>query len=358
MITAEGLTISGLRARAVDVPLERPVQTSVGEIPTAPLVLLDLYTDERVTGRSYMFCYTPLALEPLRLITENLGSLLTGDALAPLELNRKLEGVLRLPGVQGLTGMAAAGIDIAAWDALARANNLPLVALLGGRKRPVPAYGSLRSMRPDSIREELDELAPLGFGAYKVKIGHGGIGADLEAIYAVREKTGQDVALAVDYNQSLSVTEALVRTRVLDEEGLDWIEEPTRADDFAGHAKVARTAHTPICIGENWWGAHDMAKSLETGACDYAMKIWGVTGWLRAASLAESHNLPLVSHVFPEVSAHLLCAAPTAYRLEYLDKAGPILEQPLTVEDGHALVPEGPGIGLDWDEDAVSRLLT
>ena len=88
-----------------------------------------------------------------------------------------------------------------------------------------------------------------------------------------------------------------------------------------------------------------------------AMKIGGVTGWLRAASLAESYNLPLVSYVFPEISTHLLCAVPTAYHREYLDKAGPILEQPLKVEEGHALVPEGPGTGLNWDEDSVERFL-
>lgn len=117
--------------------------------------------------------------------------------------------------------MAVAGIDVAAWDTLVRANGLPLVELLGGRKGPVPAYDSLRSMRPDRTRDELEELAPLGFDAYKVRIGQGGIGVDLKAIHAVREETGQSVALAVDHNQSLSVTAALMRVRVLDEEGLE-----------------------------------------------------------------------------------------------------------------------------------------
>src|SRR5215204_6590449 len=360
MFTEIRLTISRLRARAVNVGLDRPVQTSSGDIRTAPLVLIDLETREGALGRAYVFSYTLLALEPLRRLVQNLGTALEGDAVAPAEIDRKLQGMLRLLGPQGLTGIAASGIDMAAWDALARANELPLVELLGGVKRRIPAYGSLRSMHPERVAEETRDLAKMGFDAFKVKIGHGDVSADLEAINALRGVIG-GAKLAVDYNQSLSVTEAIERVRVLDEEDLYWIEEPTRADDFAGHARIAQEARTPICIGENWWGPHDVAKSLEAGACDYgmpdAMKIGGVTGWLRAAALAESSGLPLTSHVFPEISTHLLAVSPTAHRLEYLGHASPILKEPVRIEDGNALVPEGPGIGLEWDEEAIGRHL-
>ena len=360
MITQAGLTVANVHARAVNITLERPVQTSGGEIPTAPLVLIDLETQEGTTGRAYVFSYSTFALEPLRQLVENLGKTLDGDTVAPLEIERKLQAMFRLLGPQGLTGIAASGIDMAAWDALARANGLPLVELLGGGKKRIPAYASLRTMHPESVVEEAKELGELGFQSYKVKIGHGDVGMDLEVINALRAVIG-DARLAVDYNQSLSVTEAIERVRVLDEEGLYWIEEPTRADDFVGHARIAQEARTPICIGENWWGPHDVAKSLEAGACDYgmpdAMKIGGVTGWLRTAALAEVAGLPLTSHIFPEISTHLLAASPTAHRLEYLDTAGPILKEPVRIEDGHALVPEGPGIGLEWDEEAVSRYL-
>jgi mandelate racemase len=360
MITETELTVATVHARAVNITLERPVQTSGGEIPTAPLVLIDLETREGATGRAYVFSYTTFALEPLRRLVENLGKMLEGDAVAPLEIERKLQGMLRLLGPQGLTGIAVSGIDMIALDALARANGLPLVELLGGEKKRVPAYASLRTMHPENVKEEARELAKLGFEAYKVKIGHGDIKADLVAINSLRGVIGA-ARLAVDYNQSLSVTGAIERVRILDEEGLYWIEEPTRADDFVGHARIAEEARTPICIGENWWGPHDVAKSLEAGACDYgmpdAMKIGGVTGWLRTAALAEPASLPLTSHIFPEISTHLLAVSPTAHRLEYLDTAGPILKERVRIEDGHALVPEGPGIGLEWDEEAVSRFL-
>ena len=343
--------------------MERPVQTSAGELRAAPLVLIDLQTEEGVTGHAYVRSYAAFALEPLKRLVENLGTTLEGDALAPLEIYAKLQAMFRLMGAQGLTAIAASGIDMAAWDALARAHQLPLVELLGGTRKRVPAYGSLRSMYRESVLEEMHELARLGFDAYKVKIGHADVGADLQIIRLVRGLIGEEARLAVDYNQSLSVTGALERVRILDEEeGLYWIEEPTRADDFAGHARIAEEARTPICIGENWWGPHEMHKSLEEGACDYgmpdAMKIGGVTGWMRAAALAEPVGLPLTSHVFPEVSVHLLAASPTAHRLEYLDHAGPILEKPIRIEEGHVLIPDEPGIGIEWDERAVDRFLT
>jgi mandelate racemase len=361
-MNSEGeLTIGRLRARAVNVEMDRPVQTSGGMIATAALVLIDLETQEGTTGCAYVRAYAGFALEPLRRLVENLGAALVGDVLAPLEIERKLQGMFRFLGPQGLTGIAASGIDMAAWDALARANDLPLVELLGGKKVRVPAYGSLRTMHPEGVVEEARELYEMGFDAYKVKVGLGDVQADLEAVDAVRGMVGEEALLAVDYNQSLSVTGALERLRVLDEEGLWWIEEPTRADDFAGHARIAQEARTPICLGENWWGPHELQESIDARACDYgmpdAMKIGGVSGWLRAAAIAEPSGLPLTSHVFPEVSAHLLAVSPTAHRLEYLDHAGPILQEPIKIESGHALVPEGPGIGLEWDEDAVGRYL-
>jgi mandelate racemase len=165
----------------------------------------------------------------------------------------------------------------------------------------------------------------------------------------------------VDYNQALSVPEAIMRCHALDDEGLTWIEEPTAADDVDGHARIAREARTPIQLGENWWGARELAKSLAAGASDYvmidAMKIGGVSGWLRAAALAETAGVPLSSHIAPEFSAHLLATTATAHWLEYLDWTGPILDgpPPVRIEEGLAIPSTVPGVGLAWDEAAVRR---
>jgi len=272
-------------------------------------------------------------------------------------IERTLQRHFRLLGPQGLTGIAMAGIDMALWDARARACGVPLVTLLGGAPTPIPAYASLRAMSPESAAAEAQETLTLGFTALKVKIGRGDLAADLATIRAVRRAVGDGVRLMVDYNQSLTVPDAIDRARALDEEGLFWIEEPTRADDYAGHARIALATKTAIQLGENWWGPHDAAKSIAAGASDHAvldvMKLGGVTGWLRAAALVEAAGLPASSHAFPEFSVHLLGVTPTCHWLEYLDHVGPILTEPVRIVDGQALTPDRPGSGLEWDEDAV-----
>ena len=355
------LTIRGLDARAVDVPMRRPLATGGGTIETAPLVLIDLNTEEGITGRSYVLCYTPIVLKPVAQILSSLGASIEGDSLTPLVIEQKLQQSFRLLGPQGLTGMAMGGIDAAAWDALAKAHSLPLARLLGGEPREIPAYNScgLGMIGSERAADEARELLAPGFAALKVRLGYPELETDLEVVRAVRNAVGGDVKLMSDYNQSLLVAEAKRRSAALDNGGLYWIEEPVRADDYSGHEQVRRGAKTAIQTGENWWGAHDMGKSIEAGASDYAMadavKVGGVTGWLRASALAESAGLPLSSHLYPEISAHLLAVSPTGHWLEYVDWANPILEEPLRIEDGQTSASEAPGIGIRWNEEGIQR---
>src|SRR5919112_3135020 len=281
------LTLRGLVVHPVDVPMNRPLKTGGGEVSSAAMVLIDLLTEEGVSGCSYLFCPTPLVLKPLAKLLSNLAPLIEGDLLAPFEIERKLQKTFRLLGAQGLSAMAMAGIDMAAWDALAKSCKMPLVRLLGGQSCRIPAYNScgLGGIGPERAAEEAQELLAPGFGPIKVRLGYQELKTDLEVVRAVRDSVGEDVVLMCDYNQSLSVAEASRRAAALDEEGLYWIEEPTRADDYSGHAQVRRDTKTPIQIGENWWGPLDAAESIEAGASDYvmpdAMKIGGGTGWLR-----------------------------------------------------------------------------
>jgi len=352
------LTVRKLRARAVNVPLSKPHSTAGGNVTSAPLVLIDLETQEGVTGRTYLFCYTSFAMAPVVHLVESLGALIVGDALEPLEINRKLLGRLRLLGPQGLSGMAVAGIDMAAWDALAVAQGVPLATLLGGKPAPVAAYHSCGMGGAKGAAEDAEETARLGFAAIKYKIGYSDVQGDLAAIAAGR-KAGLNVL--VDYNQSLDVTSAIARARLLDGEGLVWIEEPTTADDYDGHARIAAAASTPIQIGENMWGPTDFAKAIAAGASDCimldVMKIGGVTGWMKAAALAEVHCLKVSSHLFPEVSAQLLSVTRTAQYLEYQDWVAPVLAEPLKIAGGMAETGVKPGVGIAWNEDNIARWL-
>ena len=360
-MTAGPLTVRSVRTVAVEVPMNLPLGTSAATIRSAPLLLLDLETEEGVTGRSYVFCYLPAAAPAIaQLVAEALRAI-KGEAVAPLQIQAKLARRFTLIGLQGIVRMAVSALDVACWDALAVAAGKPLASMLGGAPRPIPAYNSngLGLMQPEAAADEAEKLLEGGFRAVKLRLGHPTLEADLAAVRAVRRRLPDDIALMVDFNQALTVAEAIRRGRVLDGEGLYWIEEPIRHDDFRGCAKVARELATPVQIGENFSLPQAMAEAIAAGASDYVMpdleRIGGVTGWQRASALAAAHGLEVSSHLFPEVSAHLLAVAPTCHWLEYVDWANAILAEPLRVLDGNALVPDRPGTSLAWNEDAVRR---
>ena len=353
------ILIAAVHARAVNVPLEYPVRTSVGVVATAPLVLIDLHASDGTVGRAYLFTYTPLALEATRQMVLALGEALKGQPVAPFDLDRLLAQRLRLLGRSGIALMACAGIDMAAWDALAVARGLPLVELLGGSRRPIAAYDSHSMDGVELGLQRAEHAVSQGFRALKTKIGYATLAEDLRVVRALRQAIGDDVQLLVDYNQGLAVPEAVRRIRALEVEGISWVEEPTLQEDYAGHARIREQVRLPIQMGENWCGPDEMAKALEAGACDLvmpdAMKIGGVTGWLRAAALAQARGLPMSSHIFQEVSVHLLAVTPTCHLLERMDLAGPVLAEPLAFENGAATAPALPGTGIAWNEDAVRR---
>ena len=356
------MKITNIRLRPVAAPMKRPLVTSVATLTTSALLLIDLETDAGIIGRSYLFGIGKHNLPPIAKLVEAMAEMVKGDEVAPLDLERKLRARYALLGVHNIVLIAMAGIDMAAWDAMGQSLKLPLVRLLGAAPRPIPAYNSkgLGLMPIKALVTEAEELVAEGFRAVKLRMGRAEARGDLETLRAVKKAIGPDIVLMVDFNQALSVAEALKRGRMIDEEGgVYWIEEPIRADDFAGAARLARELATPIQLGENFMGPEQMAQALAAGASDYVMpdaeRIGGVTGWMRAAALAQAAGLEMSSHLFPEVSAHLLAVTPTAHWLEYVDWANPILETPFSLQQGSIVIPAKPGVGMTWNEEAVRR---
>ena len=355
-----GLEIRSVTARPIMVPLGRPMRTAVGEIPAAALVLIDVETSAGITGRSYLVAYAQPALAALaRLVTE-IGAELADAPVAPVERMRAFDRRFRLLGLQGLVGMAVAGLDMAFWDILAQAADLPLAGLLGGAPRPIKAYDSFGIVDVRADERAILASVAAGFQGIKIKVGGGDFARDLADIAAVRAMIGSDVALMIDYNQSLTPVEARQRIARLADFGLAWIEEPVPAEDLVGHARVRTGSPIPVQTGENWWFPRGAADAIAVGASDHAMldvmKIGGVSGWLEAAALAKAASLPVSSHAFVEASAHLMAVTPTALWIEYLDKASPVLARPLAADRGF-VTAEGPGLGLEWDESTVARFL-
>jgi mandelate racemase len=358
------LAVRDIRVRAVAAPMKRPLATSTTLVSEAALLLVDLQTDGGLVGRSYLFAPGRHHLPALAKLVEAMAAMVKGDPVAPFDLEKKLRARYSLLGVHNVVLFAMAAIDMAAWDALAQALGQPLVRVLGAVPKPVPAYNSkgLGIRKTKDVVREAAELVAEGFSAVKLRLGRSDAREDLEVLRAVKKQIGPDVRLMVDFNQALSVAEATKRGRMIDEEGgVDWIEEPIRADNFAGCHSLRIAIQTPIQLGENFMGPEQMAQAIAAQACDFVMpdaeRIGGVTGWMRAAALAQGAGLEMSSHLFPEVSVHLLAATPTCHWLEYVDWADAILEEPVRVKDGCIVPSEKPGIGMAWNEKAVKRYL-
>jgi mandelate racemase len=361
MTAAPALSVRSVRTVAVSVPMRFPLGTSAATVREAPLLLVDLETREGVIGRSYLFCYRPSGAVAIAAVLRDAVALIAGERVAPVHNAAKLERRFALIGVTGVVRMALSALDMALWDALAVAAGVPLATLLGASPRPIPAYNScgLGLMAPDAAADEAEALLAGGFKAVKLRLGYPTLAEDLAVTGAVRRRLADDIAIMVDFNQALTVAQALERGHALEGEGVYWIEEPIRHDNLAGHVTLTRALALPIQIGENFDGAKAMAQALDAGACDFVMpdagRIGGVTGWQQAAGIAASRDVEMSSHLMPELSAHLLAATPTAHWLEYVDWANAILAEPLAVTDGHVTASAQPGTGLAWNDAAVTR---
>jgi mandelate racemase len=363
-MSLERLTLKSIRARPVVLTLKRPVVARIATLTDWPLILIDLYTEEGVIGRSYLEPYVPKSMRYLIPALHDLGEMLKGRRLAPIEFYEAARKSLHFVGYEGMSIIAVAGIDMAAWDALARAAGVPLCVLLGGNIGAVPAYNSngLWLRAPAEVASEAIALREEGgFNGLKLRLGRERVADDLATIEAVRDAVGSEMSLMVDFNQGLQFGEALERCHAIDHLGLAWIEEPIVYDNLEGYARLTADLKTPVQIGENFYGPRALYTALQMKACDYVMpdfmRIGGVTGWQRAAAIAEAAGIPISTHLYPEVAAHVMRVSETAHWLEWQDWANPILQQPYAVKDGKLHIPDVPGVGLEWDEKAVAAHL-
>jgi mandelate racemase len=362
MKTLEKLTLESVRVRAVLIPMKRPIVAKVGTYPEWPFILIDVKTKEGIVGHSYLEPYLKKAVRYVGPVIEDMAEAFKGRQLAPLDLYRDVIGTLHLLGRQGVSVIAAAGLDMAIWDALAKAAGLPLAELLGGSVGKMRTYNTngLWLLPLDKLATEAAELVEEGnFSAIKIRLGRPKLADDLKALELVREAIGKDIQLMCDFNQGQTLQEAIWRCHALDDQGLYWFEEPVVFDNYAQSAQLARELRTPVQIGENIYGPRSFFDAVQAQAADLympdLMRIGGVTGWMRAAAIAGAAGHPMSSHLYPEVSAHLLRATETADWLEWRDWGNPIIADPFEVVDGQAIVPDRPGNGIEWNEAMVAK---
>lgn len=355
-------SIKDMCVRAVLVPLRRPVIAAIGRFDRWPLILIDVELRGGVVGSAYVAPYRAAAVRTIVAELHDLRTTLIGMGGAPFDAFEKGLAALNVIGISGVSTIAASAVDMALWDALGKSAGLPLSVLLGGSLGRVRTYNSNGLWRHEVsslTKEARDLLGEGGFSALKMRLGNQRLKDDLAAIEAVRDGIGPNVDLMVDFNQAFGLGDAIRRCHELDEHGLYWFEEPIVYNNINGYSLLAEKIRTPIQLGENWWGARDLYNFVHQRSAHYGMadlmRIGGITGWLRSAGVAAGAGLQLSNHLYPEVAVHLLRVTPTAHWLEWVDWASPILANPMQPVDGHLSTPDRPGLGIAWDEAAVSK---
>ena len=360
------MKISRIEAKIVRVPADEPL--AGGPTPrggTRDIVTLRVGTDEGIEGIGYTFFGAALT-GALRQAVEDLGALTVGeDPLRTEAIHAKLRGAAAGSGPGGIQTLAISAIDIALWDIRGKALNLPLWQMVGGHRERVPTYASgalMRTFPAEHLVKAGPKLVEKGFRQMKTQLALPGDTSpkiEVDRIRRMRESIGPDIDLMCDINQRWRVEQAIdIGTRIEDV-GLFWLEDVTTADDYQGLARVSAALSTPVAGGEYLYGPAPFRQMLEARSVDIVMidlmRAGGITGWLKIAGMAEAFNLPVVSHLVPEIHVHLIAAIPNGLTVEYMPWTFAMFEEVPQPQKGELVVPKKPGLGLKFDEAALKR---
>ena len=357
------MKISRIVVHRLSIPLPRPVRTASHDHTHADTVVVEMRTDAGLVGSGYCFAFGAHRARALAALVEDLVPLWEGrDPAAARAHFAAAWRALNFIGHAGAAMMALAALDTACWDLAARAAGLPLARYLGGARTRVPAYASAGLWLDYSIDEllaEAERFRAQGHRALKMRIGRPRPAEDVERVRRVREALGPDVGLLVDVNQGWDEATAIRVGRELEAFDLYWLEEPLPYQDLEGCARVAAALTVPVATGETDYGSRAIKRHLELRAADVLMpdlqRMGGVSGFLDAAALCRAWHQPVSSHLFTEASCHLLAASENGLILEHMPWWEALYTEPPTVADGHVLVPDRPGLGVDLAPAALER---
>jgi L-alanine-DL-glutamate epimerase-like enolase superfamily enzyme len=362
------MKISSIRSQIVALPADEPL-AGAAENPsgTRPIVTLAVETDGGIIGIGVTYFGGGLT-GTLRSAVDELGAQLVGED--PLRVEAAAETLRAAAGSAGPGGifhLALSAIDMALWDIRGKALNLPLWKLLGGARERVPTYASGALMRGLSLDRVVSAAATLkekGFREMKTQLalpGETTPAKEVERMHRVREAIGPDIKLMCDINQRWRVEQAIDIGRRLEDAGvgLFWLEDVTTADDYPGLARVTAALSTPVTGGEYLWGIVPFRHMVEARSVDIVMidlvRVGGITQWMKVAGMAEAFNLPVVSHLIPEVHVHLIGAIPNGLTVEYMPWLRHLFDEVPQPVNGELAMPTAPGLGLKFDRSAIDR---
>jgi len=356
-------TIERLTTTVVDVPLPRPIATSIHAIRSVGCVLVDVRTTDGAVGQGFLFAIDGRRIRAFDEVVRDYARLVegrdTGDAEA---IWASVWADLNPTGHAGITVSALAAVDVAVWDAHARALGVPLHSLFGTCRGRVDAYASSGlwlSAGLDDLAVEARGFVDSGFRAVKVRIGSMDVADDMARVRTVREAVGPEVSVHVDANQGFDVDQAVAVARVLAPLDVAWLEEPVAYDDLAGHARVRADGGLPVATGETVFARAGISAVLDAGACDVVMpdlqRVGGYTEMRRACSAAETAGVPVSTHFFTEHSLAVAASTPGCASVEHVDWFAPLFVEDMELDDGQLVVPDRPGTGFTFDDDARRR---
>jgi len=361
--TVDG-TIVSAEAWLSDLEVETVRTDAMQSFLKQETIFVRLRTADGIEGLGYSYTIGTGGRAVLSLLRETLLPALVGlDANRPEHVWRALHSTTRATTVGVITSLALAAVDTAVWDARCRAAGLPLWVAAGGAEPSIPLYdteGGWLHFDTDELVAQALESQRRGLGGVKVKVGKPRAREDFERLAAVREAVGDTMDIMVDANQSMTAAEAIRRAALFEQLDIFWFEEPLPADDIAGHRRLAASTRVPVAVGESMYSVGQFREYLQSQAASIVQvdvaRIGGITPWLKVAHLAEAFNVAVAPHFLMELHVSLCCAIPNALYLEHIPQLRAVTRSELVVEAGRALAPSAPGLGIEWDLDAVDDL--
>jgi L-alanine-DL-glutamate epimerase-like enolase superfamily enzyme len=348
-------------AYLVDIEVETLRTDAVQAFLKQETVFVEVTTDDGLTGTGYAYTIGTGGLSVLAMLREHLlPRLVGGDATLVEHTWGDLFASTRATTVGAITSLALAAVDTALWDLRCRRADEPLWRLAGGFRQRVPLYdtegGWLHLSTDELVRGALASQAA-GWLGVKLKVGKDRVDQDVERLRAVRDALGPGMDIMVDANQSMTHAEARRRAAAFEPLDLAWLEEPLPADDVAGHVALARSTSIPIAVGESLYSIAQFRDYLARGAASIVQvdvaRVGGITPWLKVAHLAETFNVHVCPHFLMELHVSLVAAVPNGRYVEHIPQLRAVTLDQMRIEDGHAVAPDTPGLGIAWDRDAI-----
>ena len=348
----------------IDLIPERPRTDAIQAFTKQETIFVDIETSDGVVGTGYAYTIGTGGRAVLEMLRNDLVPLLAGEDANQIEaIWQKLFWTTHGTAVGAITSLALAAVDIALWDVRGKTLGQPLWRLAGGARPSIPLYDTEGGWLHLSTRELVEGAIASkrqGWPGVKLKVGKPRPQEDVERLRAVREAVGPSLNIMVDANQSLTYAEAKRRAHLFEEFDLYWLEEPLPAEDLGGHIRLAAATSIPIAVGESIYSLSHFREYVAAGAAGIlqpdAARLGGITPWLKVAHLAEAFNVKVAPHFLMELHVSLAAAVPNAIYLEHIPQLRQVTRSEIEIVDGHAQAPESPGVGIDWDREAIAKL--